>query len=333
MEKDMHSSRVPIHSRCRPRYNGEFLAKPMKSALVPSLLFFLSCSLSFGDEQVRRVQEELRKRNLYFADIDGKKSKEMTVAIRRYQERKGFAPTGELDAETLRSLDLAPPEPVGEALPDVPVLKSDMAREMAESDRKLLEAIESSKPPPPVGEAPPPPAKPPAGEVPPAPINPAPAELPPTPVKPTRVEPSDGKTSRLPRPRPPREDTAAAPLVQRAESFVRAYLDVCETSELDAEMAFYGDRVNYFDHGVVGRDFIARDVNRYYRRWPQRDYELLDFELGKATENEVEVKFRIAFKVKSPEHSAAGRTVNLFKIRQAGDDLRFVSLKEQRIRP
>jgi hypothetical protein len=98
-------------------------------------------------------------------------------------------------------------------------------------------------------------------------------------------------------------------------------------------MAFYADRVNYFDHGLVGRDFIAKDVGRYYRRWPERDYELLDFEVGKVTESEVEVKFRIAFKVKNPEHRAAGRTLNLFKIRWAGDDLHFVSLKEQRIRP
>jgi hypothetical protein len=244
----------------------------------------------------------------------------------------------------LRSLDIAPPEPVGEALPDVPILKSDMAREIAESDRKWLESLESNQPPPPVGEAPPPPAKPPVDEVPPSPkptanelpqkpAKPASAELPPTPVKPARTDRPEPKTSRPLPASPLRNQAAPAPLARQAETFVRAYLDTCETNQLDAEMAFYADHVNYFDHGVVGRDFIAKDVSRYYRRWPERDYELLDFELGKTTEDELDVQFRIAFKVKNSEHRAAGRTLNLFKIRRAGDDLRFVSLKEQRIRP
>src|SRR5687768_5814925 len=57
-----------------------------KAVFIPWLLVLLSWTAAFGDEQVRRVQEELRKRNLYFADIDGKKSKEVTAAIRRYQE-------------------------------------------------------------------------------------------------------------------------------------------------------------------------------------------------------------------------------------------------------
>lgn len=267
----------------------------MNTARLTSLILLLSCALASADEQVRRVQEELRKRKLYFADIDGQLTKETENAVRRYQKRKGFAVNGQIDADTLRSLDLAPPgpPPPDEPLPDLPILKSDTARELAESDKKLLEAIESSGPLPPVGEAPP--------------------------SLDIRTDPSE-------------EPPAPSPIGARAESYVRAYLDACETNQLPSEMAFYADRVNYFDHGEVTRAFIAKDVARYYQRWPKRDYELLEFQVAKAAEKEVEVKFRIAFKVKSPTHSAAGKTVNVFRIRQTGDDLRFVSLKEQRIR-
>ena len=309
-----------------------------KALLIPWLLVLLGWTAALGDEQVRRVQEELRKRNLYFADIDGKKSKEVTAAVRRYQERKGFTPTGELDVETLRSLDLAPPEPVAEALPDVPVLKSDAARQIAESDRKLLEALEKGELTP-VGE---PPAKTPPGEAPAAPGTPgevaAPpnspeAGLPPPSVKPVPKDRPEARPSRPAPAKAPPVEPGSGLLPEQAESFVRAYLDTCETNQLEAEMAFYADRVNYFDHGVVRRDFIAKDVARYYRRWPERDYELLDLQVGKPAGDEIEVKFRIAFNVRNPEHRAAGRTLNHFKIRRAGDELHFVSLKEQRIRP
>lgn len=88
-----------------------------------------------GDEETRRVQEELRKRNIFFGDIDGRKTNELSGALRRYQEHKGFAPTGEMDAPTLQSLGLeTEPETAAQhqqqsAWPDTTVLKSDSRKE------------------------------------------------------------------------------------------------------------------------------------------------------------------------------------------------------------
>jgi len=85
-----------------------------------------------ADEPIRRAQEELRKRNLYFGDVDGQMKPELVDALKRYQTRKGFDVTGQLDEATANSLDVAlvnasqSPE---QNWPDVPVLKSDAARE------------------------------------------------------------------------------------------------------------------------------------------------------------------------------------------------------------
>jgi peptidoglycan hydrolase-like protein with peptidoglycan-binding domain len=71
-----------------------------------------------ADETVRQVQEELRKRNLYFGNIDGQNSAVLTDALKRYQARKGFAVTGRVDPDTATSLHVqttvvaaAPPLP------------------------------------------------------------------------------------------------------------------------------------------------------------------------------------------------------------------------------
>jgi hypothetical protein len=104
--------------------------------IVPkkSLILFLICALSrwstaFADEETRQVQEELRKRHLFFRDIDGRQSPEYSMALKRYQQRQGFAQTGAADEVTLYSLGIGEPTPVEGAreLPDVPVLKSDAA--------------------------------------------------------------------------------------------------------------------------------------------------------------------------------------------------------------
>ena len=80
-----------------------------------------------ADETTRHVQEELRKRNLYFGDIDGQSTPELIGALKRYQKRKGFDVTGAVDADTAASLHvqstLASTEktsPDGADLPIVP---------------------------------------------------------------------------------------------------------------------------------------------------------------------------------------------------------------------
>ena len=115
----------------------------------------------FADETTRRAQEELRKRNLYFGDINGQTNPEFTEALKHYQTRKGFRSTGELDDETAGSLNLRiATTNKSEPLPDLPVLKSDSARELAEPDRAALpdsgqeEATSSATPPAPPAESP-----------------------------------------------------------------------------------------------------------------------------------------------------------------------------------
>src|SRR3954452_16905332 len=98
----------------------------MKRLLSLCLATFLPLlSLARADETVRQVQEELRKRNLYFGNIDGNSSPVLTDALKRYQTRKGFTVTGQVDKDTARSLHVVTTTVATVSLPDVPVLKSD----------------------------------------------------------------------------------------------------------------------------------------------------------------------------------------------------------------
>lgn len=123
-----------------------------------ALLILLTIQLC-ADEPTRRAQEELRKRNLYFGDINGQTNPELIEALKRYQERKGFEPSGQLDEETAESLKIrvAPLRKDSEqTLPDVPVLKSDIARELAAPDQAQLQPnLEPETTPPATPAAPP----------------------------------------------------------------------------------------------------------------------------------------------------------------------------------
>jgi len=101
-----------------------------KTILLLLLWVFFCPRLARADEETRQVQEELRKRHLFFRDIDGRPSLEYAIALKRYQARQGFAVSGVADEMTLYSLGIGEPTSPAEGatdLPDLPVLKSDAA--------------------------------------------------------------------------------------------------------------------------------------------------------------------------------------------------------------
>ena len=133
----------------------------MRLLLTVLVLVVALAPLARADETVRQVQEELRKRNLYFGNIDGQTSPVLIDALKRYQARKGFAVTGKVDNDTATSLHIKAANVAStETLPDVPVLRSDMASNLPESQSRALQHDAEGKggdlarTPPPPAESP-----------------------------------------------------------------------------------------------------------------------------------------------------------------------------------
>ena len=57
-----------------------------------------------GDTSVASVQQKLKDQGFYYGEVTGRKDADTSAAIRRYQIRNGLQITGELNAETRKSL-------------------------------------------------------------------------------------------------------------------------------------------------------------------------------------------------------------------------------------
>ena len=243
------------------------------------LFLFLICALvfltrAFADEETRQVQEELRKRHLFFRDIDGRPSPDYAMALKRYQQRQGFAQTGAADEVTLYSLGIgeaAPPAEGSTDLPDIPVLKSDAGLHEPRS---------------------------------------------------------------VPAPVPTKAQNAGDVAKAEIRSFLRRYFEACQSRNPDDELAFYAERVEYFDHGVVEKPYIRNELAVYDQRWPGRKYSIGDSLQIVRMGNNTIAKVRIAFEVANFEHSrkASGRTDDTISLAKRGDSLEIVSIKEARVR-
>ncbi|MBA2241695.1 MAG: peptidoglycan-binding protein [Chthoniobacterales bacterium] len=70
-----------------------------------------------ADSTISSVQQTLKEQGFYYGEITGAKDAETTAAIRRYQIRNGLQITGELNAETQKSLGLKSAPPSARATP------------------------------------------------------------------------------------------------------------------------------------------------------------------------------------------------------------------------
>ena len=77
----------------------------MKKCCLALLALLLATAGALQADQITAaVQQALKEQGFYYGDVTGEKTADTTAAIRRYQIRNGLQVTGEIDAETLRSL-------------------------------------------------------------------------------------------------------------------------------------------------------------------------------------------------------------------------------------
>jgi peptidoglycan hydrolase-like protein with peptidoglycan-binding domain len=78
----------------------------MKRTISHLLLAMCVAGLVRADQTTQSVQQALKEQGFYYGNVTGDKSAETTAAIRRYQIRNGLQVTGEINPETLRSLNV-----------------------------------------------------------------------------------------------------------------------------------------------------------------------------------------------------------------------------------
>jgi peptidoglycan hydrolase-like protein with peptidoglycan-binding domain len=290
----------------------------MKRHILLSAIALVCFPLPFrGDDQVRSMQEELRRRNLYFGDIDGHRSAEFSEAVRRYQKRKGFTPTGAEDRDTLRSMGLAqrlPGEPAPKELewPEEPVLRSDTPVAAAAA----VEAVSEE-----TGVAPA--------------VFDTRKVLPPPSEKDIARASANTKqvATRTPLPRiASRNNPGLVPA--NIAAFVKKYVRSLSAKELKDQLHFYGDHVKYYHSGVVDRRLIEHSLRDYAQRWPHRHYtvgEVIDY-APLARRGEIVLTFPVSFSLRGHGKKVTGHTTNRVVINAATSDPRIISIEEHRVK-
>ena len=289
-----------------------------RSLCLPLVLLALTSSTVTlpAQDEIRSVQEELRRRSLYFGNIDGRDSAELQEATKRYQNRKGFAATGRPDRETLRSLGLVPrspnePPPPELNWPTEPVLPSDQKIDTVAIAQSLSAetGIEAAT------------------------------------VVPKKVAQRRGLTTKR---RGSAAASPAAPIVDPAQKpkdspyitpqelarFASDYFNAMGSSDIKRQLKFYADKVDYYHNGEVDRRIVEQTLRNYHVRWPTRRYRMgTSIRYSRITSRgEIIMTFPVGFTLRDGTRTVRGTTDNRLVISAATLDPRITSISERRVR-
>jgi len=265
---------------------------------------FLLCLVAVGiwtvgaaladDENVRAAQARLKESGFYFGEVNGVYNSETSAALTRYQIRNGLQISGWLDATTAKALG------VGASTPESPrAPEAETWQRLRRPDQQFLADLNARKkvPAPPAG----------ANHA----ILPA-AQVP--------ESDADG---------PLRFTLSRERLRDYVAAFVLAGLDPA----VDAELGFFGDRVSYFDQGIVDREKLRSDLVRYNQRWPQRRFWLAgEVRVEPRPDSRLRVTYPMRFELRNGARHSKGEVLKTLIVEVTGEDLQIVGVNERRAR-
>lgn len=112
---------------------------------------------------------------------------------------------------------------------------------------------------------------------------------------------------------------------------VNRCLKANNSKDMDNALACYGNRVEYYDSGLVDRDFIRKDKIIYFSNWERIDFALdSDVTLIVTDQQDIRIaKFETAFAVANKNKAIRGRVENIWKIKRINDELKIVGERQR----
>ena len=297
------------------------------------MMRFLLCLLTFsclvigsafGDENARAVQMKLKQEGLYFGEVDGAFSSDLSAALTRYQIRHGLQITGQLDAATSKALGVKAAV-IRTASAPAPT-KSETWRRLRKGDQRLVRRPDAAR------EGTADARSPKAGAVP-APGIPAagPANVPGGPGSARAAAPTRPTAALVPAQPGDKSTWILSP--ERLRDYVGAFVLAGLDPQVGAELEFFGDRVAYYSDGLVDREKIRRDLQRYAALWPARRFWLSgEVTLEPQPDSRLLVTFPLRFELRNGRKHAAGEIRKRLLLEAIGEDLQIVGVNESKPR-
>ncbi|WP_334186851.1 hypothetical protein [Noviherbaspirillum sp.] len=127
---------------------------------------------------------------------------------------------------------------------------------------------------------------------------------------------------------------AGTPVSPETEKKVRTFLDrFVDADKSPAEQAaLFTEEAEYYEQGVVGKNAIRRDVERYVKHWPHRSYQVSEISYinpDPMSKDRVFVAYTIDFEVANRARTIRGKANYGAVINNLSDEPKVEAIKER----
>jgi hypothetical protein len=114
-------------------------------------------------------------------------------------------------------------------------------------------------------------------------------------------------------------------------AFVRRIMELNEKKDAASIAPLYADKVDYYDRGVVSRDYVMKDLGYYFRNWEKITSRLEgDVVMIVLDQPEVRIaKFVSSFSVSNYKKSLTGRSENIWRVQRINGQLALIDVKQK----
>jgi hypothetical protein len=138
------------------------------------------------------------------------------------------------------------------------------------------------------------------------------------------------QSAAVPSPSAPTLPAQPQTVSQSILDFVKTFVDSGNSGAGGSEIDFYASKVNYFEHGLVDRGFIAADLTRYHEKWPARHYSIVAGpDIAQTpTQGFYSVVYRLEFQVQNTKRGIAGTSLTKMELGQVGNSFLIFGITE-----
>lgn len=118
---------------------------------------------------------------------------------------------------------------------------------------------------------------------------------------------------------------------ERLRDYVGAFVLAGLDPQVGAELEFFADRVRYYNDGVVGREKIRRDLQRYSNHWPERRFWLAgEVKVEPQPDSRLRVAFPLRYELHNQKKRSSGLVIKTLTVEVVGEDLQIVEVNERK---
>lgn len=122
---------------------------------------------------------------------------------------------------------------------------------------------------------------------------------------------------------------------EQVRRFIIAFLQASSAPDVEAELKFFAEHVDYFGQRQISREEIRRDLARYDARWPERHFTLGGkIQLQTQPDGRVRVIFPLRYELRNGARHSSGELLRTLVLqRKLPNELEIVAVISERAGP